>query len=1414
MALSRILNPFAAPNKRRQRKAFSAAAIQAEVFETKQMLSTTALFLPATGEVSIELNTIDNVRITSVNGNVSVQVSSGGGAFVPVNSLGTVPASSVVSINVLGNDEANTIDLSGVTSAAFTSLTSIRVDGANGDDLLIGSPDFGDSLIGGHGNDTLQGQGGNDTLVGGDGADSIEAGAGDDSITAGDGDDVVLGDDGNDTVAAGNGQDTVSGGNGNDSLEGANGQDSLSGDAGDDTINGDGGTDTINGGSGNDLIFGGELNDSLLGGDGNDTINGQSGDDFIAGEAGDDSLVGGNGNDQMDGGLNNDTLNGNLGNDSMTGGDGDDSLQGGAGRDLLDGGFGNDRVFGQSGNDTLIGGGDSDLLDGGEGNDSVNSGDVVATGLPRLSISDATVTEGDSLFSTLFNAANDVPVTDDNPYIVAADFDNDGDIDLATAASILLNDGTGLFAPAVATGSTAQGRMDSGDVDGDGDIDIVISGNSSGDIDLLINNGDGTFQAPVSAVDLGTFFGSSSVVLADVDGDGDLDLSAVIGFATSEVFVSLNNGNGTFQPPQQFAAGTNGASDLVAGDFDGDGDIDIVVAKVFFQANVAFLRNNGNGTFQAGVLTAVNSQPSAIVAADFDNDGDLDIATSGATDTVLLNNGTGGFTASGPIANTGFFQSPNDIAAADLDGDGDIDLALVAFSGQITLLENNGAGVFLAAGPAALSTNQGFGDSLVLADLTGDGAPEIAVNDGFAQNNVSVLRNTGATRQTAAFTVTLSAPSSLPVTVSFATANGFAVAGSDYQPLSGTLVFAPGTTSQTIRVTLEGDNIPEPTENFFVNLSNPTNATLDDAQGQGLILDNDGAPAGPTMSITNASVTEGNTGTVTVSVDVTLSAPVATPVSVQFNTVSGTATAGSDFVPVSGTLTFPPGVTMRRINVQVNGDLRNEGNENFFIDLSNPIGVPLFNSRSVITITDNDGAIPVSSPNDTLRGGGGDDVLTGSIGDDVLLGQGGNDSILGGDGNDFLAGGSGTDTLDGQAGDDTLDGQGGNDFLIGGLGNDTFTLGNGAGGTDFADDNDGLNQIIVNGTNSAETLIVGQNAGRLAVTRGTATIIANTNSSVQAVIVNALGGDDTVTVQDLSSINCAALVVVNGGEGNDLITGQGSKLGLIRLSLNGDGGNDTIVGSEGSDSINGGAGNDAVNGRAGNDAIMGGDGNDTLAGSLGNDTINAGNGNDFVTGNEGEDSLIGGDGNDTLRGMDGNDTLLGVAGDDVLNGMDGDDLILGGVGQDQISGGAGHDTLDGGRNNDTVNGNSGDDLIRGDHGNDLLNAGNGNNTVIGGDGNDTIISAEGNDLITGSDGDDVINSDGGDDTVIGGDGNDTIQAGSGNDIVLGGDGDDVLNGQGGTDIISGGQGIDTIADPPSEINESFVLPASVLALLN
>src|SRR5262249_53693092 len=116
--------------------------------------------------------------------------------------------------------------------------------------------------------------------------------------------------------------------------------------------------------------------------------------------------------------------------------------------------------------------------------------------------------------------------------------------------------------------------------------------------------------------------------------------------------------------------------------------------------------------------------------------------------------------------------------------------------------------------------------------------------------------NTGTVAAT--FTVTLSAASTQPVTVAYATADGTATVGSDYQAASGTLTFAPGETSKTITVRVNGDRLAEPNETFVVNLSSPTNATIAEGQGVGTILDDE-----PRISISDFTKAEGKKGQTT-----------------------------------------------------------------------------------------------------------------------------------------------------------------------------------------------------------------------------------------------------------------------------------------------------------------------------------------------------------------------------------------------------------------------------------------------------------------------------------------------------------------------------------------------------------------------
>ncbi len=218
-------------------------------------------------------------------------------------------------------------------------------------------------------------------------------------------------------------------------------------------------------------------------------------------------------------------------------------------------------------------------------------------------------------------------------------------------------------------------------------------------------------------------------------------------------------------------------------------------------------------------------------------------------------------------------------------------------------------------------------------------------------NNVSTTEgNSGPKAFT--FTMTLSGAAVVPVTVTYATANGSAVAGSDYTAVPATvLTFTPGQVSKTVTVNVTGDAIVEPNETFAVNLSGATNASIADSQGVGTIT-NDDATA---LRISDVSAVEGNTGTKTFTFTVTLSNPSATNVTVRYATANGTAVAGTDYtaVPLT-TLTFTPGQVSRTVAVVVKGDLLVEPAETFTVALSTPVGATIADGVGLGTITNDD----------------------------------------------------------------------------------------------------------------------------------------------------------------------------------------------------------------------------------------------------------------------------------------------------------------------------------------------------------------------------------------------------------------------------------------------------------------------------
>jgi hypothetical protein len=202
-------------------------------------------------------------------------------------------------------------------------------------------------------------------------------------------------------------------------------------------------------------------------------------------------------------------------------------------------------------------------------------------------------------------------------------------------------------------------------------------------------------------------------------------------------------------------------------------------------------------------------------------------------------------------------------------------------------------------------------------------------------------------------TVTLTEPSAETITMEVTTADVRATAGEDYNALAETISFPAGTISQTVPIEIRGDVLHEGDEQLEVQLANASGAELVVTATTVLIADDDPLPS---VAVGPVEASEGDSGTTPVAVPISLSHPSAFTVTVAFATSAGTATAGSDYVETSGTVTFAPGVVAAEIAVPVTGDELAEADETFVVTLSDPEGATLApgGAQALVTIMDDD----------------------------------------------------------------------------------------------------------------------------------------------------------------------------------------------------------------------------------------------------------------------------------------------------------------------------------------------------------------------------------------------------------------------------------------------------------------------------
>jgi uncharacterized protein (TIGR03437 family) len=256
-------------------------------------------------------------------------------------------------------------------------------------------------------------------------------------------------------------------------------------------------------------------------------------------------------------------------------------------------------------------------------------------------------------------------------------------------------------------------------------------------------------------------------------------------------------------------------------------------------------------------------------------------------------------------------------------------------------------------------------DGQGVGTISNDDLPTLSIND------VSLAEGNSGTKLFT-FTVSLSAAAPATVTFDIATQDGTATAANnDYlaRTLTGQAI-AAGQQTYAFDITVNGDTEIEANETFFVNVTNVSGATVLDGQGVGTIQNDDS----PALSINDATVTEGNSGTTPAVFTVTLSPASAQTVTVDYTTAPGTAVAGTDYQPTSGTLIFNPGDTTRPITVLVNGDTTNEAIcETYFVNLSNPANAVISDNQGQGGIADDDG--PKLAISQVFGGGGNSGAL-------------------------------------------------------------------------------------------------------------------------------------------------------------------------------------------------------------------------------------------------------------------------------------------------------------------------------------------------------------------------------------------------------------------------------------------------------
>jgi hypothetical protein len=799
--------------------------------------------------------------------------------------------------------------------------------------------------------------------------------------------------------------------------------------------------------------------------------------------------------------------------------------------------------------------------------------------------------------------------------VATGDFNADGVPDVAWARQdffsnkmmVQLNMGDGTLAAAVGYTATSQSNdIKAGDLEGDGDLDLVVV--SQGDsltntvIDLYFNSGAGSFTRQTTTGGSGP----KKLALADLNGDQRPDIAVTNYWGSSDdISVLLNNGDGTFGTQVRYPIGDLPAG-ITAADLDGDGDRDLAVTRQQSggQIKIHLLTNNGAGAFVESKILSITSFSGdpVVVSADWDDDTDQDLAVSGlnSDNKVWIFTNMGGLNFSRAVYPAGY--SAFDMRPTDIDLDGDVDLLSTDYSsnaGEFVLLKNNGDGTF--APPISIESGRNPHD-MDVADFNLDGRPDIAV-----ANRVTDTGAIHPQRSDGTFSASVTVPPIYPTS------------------------FAPYSLIET-DVDLDGDvDVVATLPDFFGN-ADSVQVMLNDGTGvfargdnipssydypQGIAVGDFNADGYPDLVWTPDDppypyVYVLNNG------DGTFGAPVA-----RFIDTCGTGDASTADADNDGDVDIlvannrgGPGCDAFDTTVRI---ALNNGNATFQDDY----GVEFFHGQEFVLGAD-------------FNADGVTDLMSATAQNGVALGVGG-----GAFAPTTLTNVRGTDLVSVD-----LDGDGDLDVASGDSSFSQTTVMRNDGNGAFTQNTVYLSEQVSTYSNAWD-LDLGDFDGDGNLD------IAVSNTSANDVGIHFGHGDATFEVDQIrygTHANPLDLVVedFNADGRADIVTGAAigssfvSPRGISPLFNLGEGGPTCTI-----------------TGTAGDDVLAGTGGPDVICGLGGNDRIDARGGDDVVFGGAGADLIKGGAGADQLLGEDGNDTI------DARDGVSGNDTADGGPGSDR-----------------------------------------------------------------------------------------------------------------------------------------------------